>query len=234
MSQRDDHSKSLGRELIGSGDSLAVERFRQRLLGGLEIAQGHGRLALDLGCGDGLEAVYLARLGWKVEALDLESHPKWVKLERLFKGQLHFRKADVAALGALRRRYDLIFEKDMLHHVPDPAAVLEAVRLLLKPGGRLWVVECNRYNPIFYTHLTLLGGHQHFSHARLGELMDGAGLEGWRLQLKEARVWPWESLKFQNLMNRVQDFIERLPFLRPFLCYHLASWDAPKIARKRA
>lgn len=234
MPQRDQRSKSLGRELIGSGDSMAVERFRQRLLGALEIEDGRGRVALDLGCGDGLEAVYLARRGWKVEALDLESHPKWAELERLFKGRLQFRKADAAALGKIRTRYDLIFEKDMLHHVPEPAAVLKAMRRLLKPGGRLWIVECNRFNPIFYLHLTLWGGHQHFSRRHLRQLMDGADMKGWDLSLKEARVWPLESIKFQDLMDRAQDVMERLPFLRPFLCYHLATWVAPKISRKPA
>jgi len=54
-------AKAAGRELLGAGESLAVASFRRRLLGGLDIPEGRGRWALDVGCGDGLEAVELLR-----------------------------------------------------------------------------------------------------------------------------------------------------------------------------
>ena len=218
---------TLGRELIGSGgaQSMAVEYYRQRLLGRLGIGEGRGKKALDLGCGDGLEAVYLARKGYTVYAYDIETHPRWPELAKRSKGRIKFGLADATRLDKIKGSYDLVFQKDMLHHVAEPLAVLTAMKRLTKKGGRLLVVECNRLNPVFYLHLTLLGDHQHFTRARLSALMDKAGLKGWKLALCEARVWPWENKAFQDLMDWLQDIAEKMPFLGPFLCYHLATWE---------
>lgn len=46
---------------------------REQLLDALELTgPGAGRLAVDLGCGAGLEALALARAGWRVEGFDLD------------------------------------------------------------------------------------------------------------------------------------------------------------------
>lgn len=219
---------SLGRELLSSEDSLAVEAYRERLLSAFGVGAGKGKKALDLGCGDGLEAVYLARLGYQVEALDLQAHPRWKQIEKEWKGKVRFRLADASKLGALKGAYDLVFEKDMLHHVAEPTQVLLQMKRLLKKGGKILVAECNRYNPVFYVHLTLWGDHQHFSRQRLRVLMGEAGLGGFALKLREARVWPFENRAFQSLMNAVQELIERAGIFNPWLCYHLVSWEKPR------
>jgi SAM-dependent methyltransferase len=222
----DASAKKLGRELLGGRDSLAVEAYRERLLSGLALPEGRGRKVLDLGCGDGLEALYFLRRGYNVEAHDLEPHPRWKELERRFKGRLRFQLSDAAKLGRLKAAsYDLVFEKDMLHHVDKPVEVLRQMGRLLKKGGSAHVVECNRYNPIFYLHLTLWGGHQHFSRSRLKALLAEAGIASYTLRLREARVWPIESAWFQKAMDFCQKSIERSHLLDPWLCYHLVRWE---------
>lgn len=218
-----------GRELLGSGDSLAVERFRARLMGRLGVPRApRGGRVLDIGCGDGLEAQWFARAGWKVEAYDIAPHPRWHEIERAWKGKIRFKLGDAKTLGRLRGGFDRVFQKDVLHHVPQPLELLQTMRRLVKPGGVLDVVECNRANPIFYLHLTLWGGHQHFSRNQLRRLLEQAGLQGYRLSLLEARVWPWQHAGFQDLMDKIQDLIERAPGLGPLLCYHLVRWTRPK------
>jgi len=225
-------AKAAGRELLGSGDSLAVERFRQRLLGPLDLGVGRGRLALDVGCGDGLEAVELLRRGWKVDAVDLEPHPRWTSLARQWKGKLRFSTASDAQLAKRKGAYDLVFQKDVLHHVPAPAAFLATLKRLTAPGGQLWVLECNRRNPVSYVHLTLLGGHQHFTVTRLKAMAAEAGLDGAELHSREARVWPVNSAGFQDAAEKLQNFFDALPFWRPFAVYNLLHWRKPGRASK--
>lgn len=220
-------AKAAGRELLGRGESLAVDRFRRRLLGPLDLGAGRGRKALDVGCGDGLEAVELLRRGWSVDAVDLEPHPRWKALAAQWKGRLRFRTASDKDLAKAKGSYDLVFQKDVLHHVPDPQALLATLARLTAPGGSLWALECNRRNPVSYVHLTLLGGHQHFTAKRLKALAHGAGLDGATLQAREARVWPVESRGFQDAADRLQDFFDALPFWRPFAVYHLLHWRKP-------
>ena len=223
---------SRGRDLLGDGTRLAVARYRDRRRGRLDLPVRAGR-ALDLGCGDGMEAEYLLQRGWKVDAVDLETHPRWEALRRRWKGKLRFMTVDAAGLGRkVKGRYDLVFEKDMLHHVPDPLAVLEEMKGKVKPGGCLAILECNRLNPVFYVHLTLMGNHQHFTRRQLVQLARDAALEGFGLKRVEARVWPVDSRRLQDLADAAQDLAERVAPLRPFLCYHLVEWTAPRAAKR--
>jgi SAM-dependent methyltransferase len=180
-----------------------------------------------VGCGDGLEAVELLERGWRVDAVDLEAHPRWKALAKAYKGRLRFRIASDKELARWKGSYALVFQKDVLHHVPDPAALLSSLKRLTAPGGTLWTLECNRRNPVSYVHLTLWGGHQHFTAARLRALAEGAGLDGYSLRSREARVWPVESAAFQDAVDRLQDLFEALPFWRPFAVYHLLRWRKP-------
>jgi ubiquinone/menaquinone biosynthesis C-methylase UbiE len=215
---------ALGRDLLGDGRTLPVTRYRDRLMARLRLQPGRGRRALDLGCGDGMEAGWLAEHGWSVDAYDLEPHPAWPELQRLYKGRIRFDTADAGSLRGLKRRYALVFQKDMLHHVPDPGAVLKEMKRLCAPGGSVVVLECNRYNPVFYLHLTLLKGHQHFSLGRLRGLLQAAGLRGALLRRIEARVWPLAGKRLQDLAERLQDLAERIPLWGPFVCYHAFIW----------
>ncbi|MGH7442613.1 MAG: class I SAM-dependent methyltransferase [bacterium] len=224
--------RASGRDLLGSGGGLAAERFRRRLLGGLDFGPGRGRWALDVGCGDGLEAVELVRRGWKVEAVDLEAHPCWASLRSTYRGSIRFRVASDKDLGRFQSSYALVFQKDVLHHVTEPLSLLKTLARLTAPGGELWMLECNRRNPVSYVHLTLLQGHQHFTMGRFRALATAAGLDGAIFWTREARVWPTESAVFQDAVDRLQDALGALPFWRHFAVYNLARWRRP--ARRAA
>jgi SAM-dependent methyltransferase len=215
----------LGRGLLSGRTTYPVERYFDRLLSRLGLTEGAGRRALDMGCGDGLATAWLAAHGWIVRGEDVEAHPAWPDLAAGGESRLEFRVRDAAAPGD--GNFDLVLTKDMLHHASDPVAALRSLKGRLRPGGRLAVLECNRRNPIFYVHLTLMENHQHFTKGRLLGLLKEAGLGDARLQVIEARVWPWGGRKFQNACDKFQDCAEALPLWRPFACYHAAVWKAP-------
>jgi SAM-dependent methyltransferase len=206
---------------------LAGAAYRERLMGKLPLRPGKGLRALDLGCGLGQEALYLAGLGYRVDAVDQSRHEAWGGVSRAVPGRIKFREGDATSLSLRSASYDLVFEKDMLHHASDPAAALREMARLAKPGGQVVAVEANRWNPLFYLHLTLMEGHQHFSLPRFRWLLQAAGMEGASLRRIEARVWPFEADWAQRVMDVVQDGVEKARLFGPWICYHAVSWTKP-------
>jgi 2-polyprenyl-3-methyl-5-hydroxy-6-metoxy-1,4-benzoquinol methylase len=77
------------------------------------------RTVLELGCGDGVNAVFMASRGCKVTAVDVSS----TALEMARSKQqeagvtVEFVEGDVFELEAAREPYDFVFDRGMLHHL---------------------------------------------------------------------------------------------------------------------
>ena len=95
-----------------------------------------GKTALDVGCGAGLLAEPLARLGAAVTGID--ASPEVVAAARdhaLGMGlEVDYRAGDVQSLEG---RYDLITAMEVIEHVADPAAFVAARAQRLAPDGLL-------------------------------------------------------------------------------------------------
>jgi 2-polyprenyl-6-hydroxyphenyl methylase/3-demethylubiquinone-9 3-methyltransferase len=103
--------------------------------------------ALDVGCGGGLLSEALAGEGAQVTAIDLA--PELVKVARLHGletgAKVDYRLQSAESLAAeMPSRFDAVTCMEMLEHVPDPAAIIDACAALLKPGGRLFLSTLNR------------------------------------------------------------------------------------------
>jgi 2-polyprenyl-6-hydroxyphenyl methylase / 3-demethylubiquinone-9 3-methyltransferase len=103
------------------------ERVRQPL---------EGKTALDVGCGAGLLAEPLARLGANVTGVDASSELIAVAREHAEAMGLavDYRAADVLDIAG---RFDLVTCMEVIEHVADPAAFVGALAKLLAPGGLL-------------------------------------------------------------------------------------------------
>jgi 2-polyprenyl-6-hydroxyphenyl methylase/3-demethylubiquinone-9 3-methyltransferase len=104
---------------------------------------------LDVGCGGGILSEAMARNGAQVLGIDLSQAVLEVAELHAFeaKVQVHYRA--VAAQDLARERpagFDLVTCMEMLEHVPDPPAMLNALAALVKPGGDIVVSTLNR-NP---------------------------------------------------------------------------------------
>lgn len=95
-----------------------------------------GKTALDVGCGAGLLAEPLARLGAKVTGID--ASPEVIAVAREHAGSqgldIDYRSGDVQHLDG---RFDLITAMEVIEHVADPAAFLFALARRLAPNGLL-------------------------------------------------------------------------------------------------
>ncbi len=110
-------------------------------LAGLRVA--------DIGCGGGLLSEAMARRGASVTAIDLAEAPLEVaRLHAIESGvEVDYRLCSAEQLASEEAGgFEVVTCLEMLEHVPDPAAVVEACVHLLRPGGHLYVATINR-NP---------------------------------------------------------------------------------------
>ena len=102
-----------------------------------------GRTALDVGCGAGLLAEPLARMGATVTAID--AAPELIEAAREHAaGQglaIDYRAVPVEALG---ETFDLVTAMEVVEHVAEPAAFVAALAARIAPGGLLILSTPNR------------------------------------------------------------------------------------------
>jgi 2-polyprenyl-6-hydroxyphenyl methylase/3-demethylubiquinone-9 3-methyltransferase len=102
-----------------------------------------GQRVLDVGCGGGLAAEGMARMGAaSVLGIDLSTKALGVAELHAMDGEvMNVRYREVAAEALATEQpgaFDVVTCLEMLEHVPDPAAVVQACTDACKPGG--WVV----------------------------------------------------------------------------------------------
>jgi 2-polyprenyl-6-hydroxyphenyl methylase/3-demethylubiquinone-9 3-methyltransferase len=102
---------------------------------------------LDVGCGGGLLAEELARRGGRVTGIDMS--PAMIETAQLHAAEsrlaIEYRVQDAAEL-ALRQphSFDVVCCMEMLEHVAEPAAFLDVLARLVRPGGAVFVSTLNR------------------------------------------------------------------------------------------
>lgn len=102
---------------------------------------------VDVGCGVGLLSEAMAAQGAQVIGLDLSPQVIDVaKLHLLESGlKVDYRLLSAESLAAQQPgEFDAVTCMEMLEHVPDPGAVIEACHALLKTGGDLFLSTLNR------------------------------------------------------------------------------------------
>lgn len=105
-----------------------------------------GLTAVDIGCGGGLVAESLARLGAQVTGVDgseqniqiASTHANQAKLA------INYRATTAETLAAEGKQYDLVLALEVVEHVADVPLFLQSLVSLIKPGGLLIMSTLNR------------------------------------------------------------------------------------------
>jgi ubiquinone/menaquinone biosynthesis C-methylase UbiE len=121
----------------GQTDMAALHHLLQLL----DVKQDES--VLDLGCGAGVIAEYIAqKTGAKVTGLDYAA-PAIKEAQQRTQGQkdkVSFTQGDMNALEFLEKSFDAIISIDTLYWVADLTKTMADLVKLLKPGGRMCVI----------------------------------------------------------------------------------------------
>lgn len=105
---------------------------------------------LELGCGTGVNAVYLAGQGFEVTAIDLAPTALETAKARAEKADVTVQwiQANVLNPPPLQP-FDLIFDRGCYHGVrrQDPAGYVKTVKSLCRPGGHVLILAGNANEP---------------------------------------------------------------------------------------
>jgi SAM-dependent methyltransferase len=156
----DYHAFDFSAERFGFVYKVRRKLEAQRML---SCCKGLGKEAriLDVGCGDGFHLSLLKDFGqksWRLEGVE----PNDRAVEMGLRNGLKIHQGTVQSLDLPPSSYDLAFMIATIEHVDDPTAVLDAVRSLLKPGGKLVIVTDNTDTLDFQLSKTRHWGGYHF------------------------------------------------------------------------
>jgi SAM-dependent methyltransferase len=135
--------------------------LRRQLDEALRVAGvADGERVLEVGCGMGRFTLMLAERGVPVEGLDLS--PGLLKRLRASGGArfgIPLYCADaLEPPSTMNDSFNVILGFFVLHHVKDLHRTVRSISRMLKPGGRLVLLDANGWNPLFYLQMLMMRG----------------------------------------------------------------------------
>lgn len=129
---------NLEKQFINSpSHSRQVSQHAERLLTLIDVKAG--QTYLDVGCGNGAAAIYLAQK-YHLDVTGIDVDPDQIRLAQAQSqglANVRFLAIDGTRLPFETGEFDVVFTNKVTHHIPDwEAALIEMLRAL-KPGGYL-------------------------------------------------------------------------------------------------
>jgi len=165
--------------LFGPSHRVLIGRIRA-------VSRGRPIRMLDVGCGTGMfaSAVRAALPAVKVVGIDLvaEMLAKGDSRWRLHSGHVFPVQGDSERLPFSSASFDIVTCANSFHHYPHQDRAVAEMRRVLKPGGRLMIIDGYRDNLwgwLIYDVCVagVEGNVRHASAARFRDLMTQAGLQ---------------------------------------------------------
>ncbi len=146
---------------VDAGPHVSLERMNRfqeaearRIIADLGLPAGS--VGLDVGCGVGLYALWLAEaVGKAGRVIGIEPDLEKVEAARALvggkvdKGRIEFTKGDGTAIPLPDRSVDWVWCGDVLHHIVETEKALQEFRRVVRPAGRIIVKESQVLSAMF-------------------------------------------------------------------------------------
>lgn len=170
------------RQLVPGRSWAAWSRALGLLLPPLDVA--------DLGCGEGYLTIEAARWARQVTAIDRsrEVLARAKDLARRRKlANITWKRGDLERIPLRDRSVDVALLSQALHHADRPEQALAEAHRILKPGGRVLVLDLREHAEA-WVRATLGDRWLGFTDTRLRQLLTGAGFSHVRVELGARRT----------------------------------------------
>lgn len=182
LAERRTKSQEFFSSSAGQWDRVREDLFGDRFhLAALAALASPDAVFGDLGCGTGQVSAALAPFVARVVGVDSSAAMLQAARRRLHGlTNVDLRRGDIEALPIDDARLDAATLMLVLHHLPEPARALADVARVLKPGGRVVLVDMLPHDRETYRQQM---GHVWlgFSEEQIAHLLDDAGFERTRV-----------------------------------------------------
>jgi ArsR family transcriptional regulator len=166
----------------GQWDRLRDELFGDRVhLAALAALANADWVVGDLGCGTGQLSAVLAPFVARIVAVDASTAMLHAAKKRLAPfGHVDLRRGELESLPIDDARLDLATLMLVLHHVPEPQRAVAEVARVVKPGGRVVIVDMLPHDRDSYRHKM---GHVWlgFSEDHVSRMLSESGFDATRV-----------------------------------------------------
>ena len=127
-------------------DEVEYKKFRvePHILDFTSFAQWHGRRVLEIGCGIGTAAINFARSGARYTGVELSEASLDLARQRFdvygMQGQFYLANAEHLTAVVPVETYDLVYSWGVIHHSPDPGAIIREIQNYMGPHSELRIM----------------------------------------------------------------------------------------------
>jgi SAM-dependent methyltransferase len=187
-----------------------------------DFAAWKGKKVLEIGCGLGTDAVNFARAGADYVAIDLSDESVKLAKQRFevfgLKGTFYVGNSEQLAEIVKERDFDLIYSFGVIHHTPDPPAVIREARKLIAPGGRFklmlyardsWkdiMIDAGLDQPEAQTGCPIAF---RYTHEQVAALLAQGGFHADHIE--NAHIFPYVIEKYVNYEYEIQPWFKAMP-----------------------
>lgn len=127
-------------------------KFFSQQLKAYEFARpgASGKIVLDLGCGDGYGAAFLAKVAKEIIAIDYEKEIVLKARKKYNVPHLKFVSMDVSELGFKDESFDILCSFQVVEHIPEERlpSYFSEIKRVLKNEGEFYISTLNLANNI--------------------------------------------------------------------------------------
>ncbi len=115
-----------------------------------EFEKWKDREVLEVGCGIGTDSINFARAGARLTVMELSEKSLEIAKKRFetygLKADFILGSAEELSTHFPEKRFDLVYSFGVIHHTPNPSAVIREIEKVIKPGGELRIMLYSKYS----------------------------------------------------------------------------------------